>query len=145
LAEGTSLGLDTGFDDDVVRRSVTARHDEGFGDVASRLGTSAAALARKAAAWEVAGEAGVAIANEEAWPADPLVMSAARLAVEEVLRGHIRGDIDGNLLTLGDLQLRLSQAGDWWSFQREGDVWLLADGPADAANELVEPRPGRRR
>lgn len=145
LAEGASLGLDAGFDDDVIRRAVTSRHDERFSEVARRLGTSSSALASKAAAWEVAGEAGVAMANEEAWLADPLAMSAARLAVEEVLRGHIRGDIDDNRITLGDLQLRLSQAGQWWSFRREGDTWLLADGPVEAADELVEPRPGRRR
>lgn len=145
LAEGITLGLDAGFDDDVIRRSATARHHDGFGEVARRLGTTAEALASRAAAWEVAGQTGVAIANEDLWPADPLAMSAARLAVEEVLRGHIRGDIDGNRITLGDLQLRLSQEGEWWSFQREGDAWLLVGGPVEAADELVEPRPGRRR
>lgn len=145
LATDRSLGLDAGFDDDVVRRAVTARQDPGFAEVAERLGTSTTALARKAVAWEVGGEAGVAMANENTWPADPLTMSAARLAVEEVLRGHIRGDIDGNRLTLGDVQLRLSHTGQWWSFQQQDDDWLLTDGPVAAADELVEPRPGRRR
>ncbi len=145
LADGTTLGLDVGFDDDVIRRAATARHDPEFAEIARRLGTSTQALIHRAAAWEVGGQAGVTMANEDNWPADPLVMSAARLAVEEVLRGHIRGDIDGNRLTIGDIQLRLSQTGQWWSFDRQGDAWLLRDGPAEAADELVEPRPGRRR
>jgi len=145
LADGTTLGLDVGFDDDVIRRAATARHDPEFAEIARRLGTSTQALIHRAAAWEVGGQAGVDMANEGNWPADPLVMSAARLAVEEVLRGHIRGDIDGNWLTIGDVQLRLSQTGQWWSFDQQGDAWLLRDGPAEAADELVEPRPGRRR
>ncbi len=145
LADGTTLGLDLGFDDDVIRRAATARHDPEFAEIARRLGTSTQALIHRAAAWEVGGQAGVNMANEGNWPADPLVMSAARLAVEEVLRGHIRGDIDGNWLTIGDVQLRLSQTGQWWSFDQQGDAWLLRDGPAEAADELVEPRPGRRR
>lgn len=145
LAEGATLGLDVGFEDDVIRRAATARHDPDFAEIANRLGTSTQALIHRAAAWEVGGQAGVDMANEANWPANPLVMSAARLAVEEVLRGHIRGDIDGNWLTIGEMQLRLSQSGQWWSFDRQGDGWLLRDGPVEAADELVEPRPGRRR
>ena len=145
LAEGASLTLTLGLDDDIVRRAVVARHQDDFAAVARRLGTSPRTLARRAAAWEAGGRDGLAMLDERKWRADPLVMSAARLAVEEVLRGHIRGEIDGNRLTLGDTQLRLSRTGKWWSFQKVGNVWEPLAGPVDSADELVDPRPGRRR
>ena len=72
-------------------------------------------------------------------------VSAARLAVEEVLRGHIRGEIDGNRVTLADVQLRLSRTGHWWSFEKRSNVWQPVAGPAEDADELVEPVSGRRR
>lgn len=140
LAEGRPLRPASRIEDDTIRRAVTARDGDDFSALARRLGTSAHTLRRKAAAWELAGHAGLAVLEEQKWRADPLVMSAARLAVEEIVRGHVRGEIDGNRLTFGDIQLRLARTGQWWAFERQGPGWEPMAGPADEPEELIDRR-----
>ncbi|MEL7158525.1 MAG: SWIM zinc finger family protein, partial [Actinomycetota bacterium] len=140
LAEHRPLHPATDVEHDIVRRAAAAGDDDGLAPLARRLGTSPQTLRRRALAWELAGPAGLAMLEERKWRADPLVMSAARLAVEEVVRGHVRGDIDGNRLTLGDVQLRLARTGDWWVFERQGPGWEPTGGPAADPEELIDRR-----
>lgn len=129
LAGGTSSGLDLSVGADVVRRAAGSDPVA----IAEATGLDQVELQAAVAAWRLGGEAGYRVHISKEDPG-PEALEAGRRALGE------RAKVRANVVSSGTTQLRLAEDNRWWRFIADDELgWLLADGPADDPNDLLEP------
>jgi uncharacterized Zn finger protein len=137
---GTSgLELDTAAD--LARRALAATSTERR-DLAARVGLTDAVLELQAAAWRLAGPAGLRVLDEPAWPAPATEMADARdrLAAAGVPQRSIR--VRANRVTVGgEQQLRRSRDGRWYRFLKRSGRWTMASPGVEDVDELIDLPP----
>ena len=108
-------------------------------DLATRTGTTAAVLELRAAAWGLAGAAGLRVLEEAPWPAPVAEMAAARdrLVAVGVPERSVR--VRANRLTVGgDQQLRRSRDGRWYRFEKRSGRWTMTAAGTDDVDDLLD-------
>ena len=94
-------------------------------------------LAHRAAAWNQAGVDGLAAADQSLWRPPAALITRAIAAFAEA--GAEPGDVKirSNRITFGDVQLRVTEDGRWWRYERRGRSWDLVEPPTNAPEDLV--------
>ena len=100
--------------------------------LARRSGRSAADLARRARAWQVAGADGLAALDAAPWRPSPLAVAPGKATLGRA------ATVTANRVSAGSVQLRLGRDGRWWRFERRGNQWEPVAPPADDPDELVD-------
>lgn len=133
-----SSGLELDAAADLARRALTATATE-RGDLAARGRLTEAELDLQAAAWRLAGAAGLRVLDEPAWQPPPAEMADARdrLVAAGVPRRSVR--VRANRVTVGgDQQLRRSRDGRWYRFLKRSGRWTMASPGVEDVDELVD-------
>ena len=137
---GTS-GLELDAASDLARRALAATATERR-DLAARVGLTDAVLELQAAAWHLAGAAGLRVLDEPAWPAPAPEMADARdrLVAAGVAPRIIR--VRANRVTVGgEQQLRRSRDGRWYRFLKRSGRWTMASPGVEDVDELIDLPP----
>jgi len=120
-------GLSLDGEADLARRSSAAIGSPGLAALAARSTLSERKLVRLARAWDHGGADAVA-ALDDSWSPPAEVIHHAR---QQLLGEVARVRVSGNRLSLpGGVQLRYSQGGRWYRFERRGGDWEIT-GPGD--------------
>jgi uncharacterized Zn finger protein len=134
-------GLDLDVAGDLARRALHAGDTERR-DLAARSGMTDAVLELQAAAWRLAGAAGLAVLTEDAWPAPVAEMAAARdkLVAAGIAARSIR--VRANRVTVGGVeQLRRSRDGRWYRFEKRSGRWTMTSPGVEEVDELLDLAP----
>jgi hypothetical protein len=143
MAVGLSAdaGLGLRLDADLARRAARALGTPAFGPMASRSGTGARELARRALAWRHGGLAGLELLQSE-W--DPVAEEPESADLLKAARGVLRSktgqaeSVAGNRVTAGRLQLRLGRDLRWYPYARSDGDWEPSGPPeADPAQAVA--------
>lgn len=138
LAEGAPSGLLLGPSADLARRAAAlVAADEPLTDLARAAGETTLVLANRAAAWRHAGEEGLAAVDEALWRPSAEVVAAGIRAFEDIGADPEAVQVRSNRITLGDVQLRVTEDGRWWRYEKRGRSWDLVEPPAPAPDDLV--------
>ncbi|MDY7103708.1 MAG: SWIM zinc finger family protein [Actinomycetota bacterium] len=142
MADGAPLLPGLSVDEDLARRAADAHGSDDVTVLARRAATTPRALARRSAAWRVAGAAGLVVVDEPPWRPDRPTMAAARDAVLAAGVAASKLTVDRNRLvvTVGgaSCQLRLAGDGAWYRFVKRANAWELDAGPASDPDELID-------
>jgi hypothetical protein len=144
MAVGLSAdgGLSLDPDADLTRRAARALGTPAFAALAARSGVGERDLARQALAWRHGGMAGLELLHTE-W--DPVIedpdaaelLKAARAALHT--KTSTEAAVQGNLITAGHLQLRLSRDLRWYPYTRSAEGWEPSGPPEpDPAKALAD-------
>lgn len=131
-------GLDLDVAADLARRAFVATATERR-DLAARSGMTDAVLDLQAAAWRLAGSAGLRVLDEGAWqaPVAEMVDARDRLVAAGVPQRSIR--VRANRVTVGgDQQLRRSRDGRWYRFRKRSGRWTMASPGVEEVDELID-------
>jgi len=134
---GTScLELDTAAD--LARRALAATATERR-DLAARGGLTDAVLELQAAAWRLAGAAGLRVLDEPAWHAPVTEMADARDRLVAAGVPHRSVRVRANRVTVGgEQQLRRSRDGRWYRFLKRSGRWTMASPGVEDVDELID-------
>ncbi len=135
--EGTS-GLADDHDTDMARRAASTLGTPGWDRLVEASGANRRRLARRAIAWRHGGAAGVRVLEEPPWRPDPRAMAVARGALVTAGAPPSQVKVRLNMLTVGDLQIRLGSDGRWWRFAKRSGAWELDSPPAEEPDDLWE-------
>jgi uncharacterized Zn finger protein len=128
LSADAALGLDE--DADLARRAARVLGTPAFGALASRSGTPARELVRRALAWKHGGQPGLELLDASWDPAPDAasLLSAAGAAV--AAKTGASESVQRNRVTSNRVQLRLGRDLRWYPYSRSDGEWEPA-GPPD--------------
>ncbi len=110
---------------DVARRAIA-------GDVVSIAETTklpVGDLAAAAQAFYHGGSAGIAVARQR-WDADQSTLAPGVEALRPLVAGGAKPKTRANTVSVGSIQLRVDQEGNWWRFDADDDLGWLLSGPS---------------
>ncbi|MEO6628371.1 MAG: hypothetical protein ABIP03_07340, partial [Aquihabitans sp.] len=138
LGEGTPSGLLLGPSADLARRAAAlVEAEEPLTDLARAAGETTLTLGNRAAAWRHAGEEGLAAVDEALWRPSSAVIETGLQAFEDIGADPEEVQVRSNRMTLGDVQLRVTEDGRWWRYEKRGRSWDLVEPPARTPDDLV--------
>ncbi|PRX51191.1 putative Zn finger protein [Prauserella shujinwangii] len=134
LAGAGDTGLELTWEDDLARRAAAGPPD-GLPALAAAAGVPVRELARRAAAWRVAGRGGLAVLRGGAAPPAACLAEAKADLAESGEPGPTR--VWRDRVTRGGVQLRYGEDGRWYPFRRAGGGWELTGPGATRPLDLL--------
>lgn len=105
----TSSHLQLAITADLSRRAALAEDTPGWKDLVTNSGLTSRELSARAQAWRIAGSAGV----------------------------EVQLDPQKSVKVSADAQMRQTQSGDWFRFEKRRGRWTVVDGPSSDPNQLL--------
>jgi uncharacterized Zn finger protein len=138
LADGAPSQLELDEQTDLARRAADRLGQlEQLLELSRRTGISSAQLTHQALAWRSAGAEGIGAIEEALWRPPTTVIDQGLDAFDQAGIDPSEVQVRSNRLTWGDIQLRVTNDGRWWRFEKRGRTWELVEPPSDHPDDLV--------
>jgi len=138
LADGAPSYLDLDERADLARRAADRLGRlESLLELSRQTGVPSAQLTHQALAWRSAGAAGLVVVDEELWRPPTDVIDQGIRAFAEAGIGADEVQVRSNRFTHGEVQLRVSNDGRWWRFEKRGRAWELVEPPTTDPADLI--------